>query len=44
MHHVEAVIVEFNPQQVSYESLCKLFFEIDDPEQTDGVGPDLGPQ
>lgn len=44
MHHVEAVIVEFNPQQVSYESLCKLFFEIHDPAQADGVGPDLGPQ
>ena len=43
-HHVEAVIVEFNPQQVSYESLCKLFFEIHDPAQTDGVGPNLGPQ
>lgn len=43
-HHVEAVIVEFNPQQVSYESLCKLFFEIHDPAQTDGVGPDLRPQ
>lgn len=43
-HHVEAVIVEFNPLAVSYESLCKLFFEIHDPAQTDGVGPDLGPQ
>ncbi|MCW4113284.1 peptide-methionine (S)-S-oxide reductase [Segatella copri] len=36
--------MEFNPQQVSYESLCKLFFEIHDPAQTDGVGPDLEPQ
>ena len=43
-HHVEAVIVEFNPLVASYESLCKLFFEIHDPAQTDGVGPDLGPQ
>lgn len=43
-HHVEAVIVEYDAQEVSYEELCKLFFEIHDPAQTDGVGPDLGPQ
>lgn len=43
-HHVEAVIVEFDPQRTSYEQLCKVFFEIHDPAQTDGVGPDLGPQ
>ncbi len=43
-HHVEAVIVEYDPQQVTYTDLCKLFFEIHDPAQTDGVGPDLGPQ
>lgn len=43
-HHVEAIIVEYNPEEVSYESLCKLFFEIHDPAQTDGVGLDLGSQ
>ena len=43
-YHVEAIIVEYNPEEVSYESLCKLFFEIHDPAQTDGVGPDIGSQ
>lgn len=43
-HHVEAVIVEYDPSRTDYTSLCKLFFEIHDPAQTDGVGPDLGPQ
>lgn len=43
-HHVEAVLVEYDPTEVSYTELCKLFFEIHDPAQTDGVGPDKGPQ
>lgn len=43
-HHVEAVIVEFDPSVTDYTQLCQLFFEIHDPAQTDGVGPDLGPQ
>lgn len=42
--HVEAVVVEYDPQKTDYETLCKLFFEIHDPAQTDGVGPDIGPQ
>lgn len=43
-HHVEAVLVEYSPSVVTYTDLCKLFFELHDPAQTDGVGPDLGPQ
>jgi len=42
--HLEAVLVEYDPEVVSYETLCKLFFEIHDPSQTDGQGPDLGSQ
>lgn len=43
-HHVEAVLVDYDADMVSYTDLCKLFFEIHDPAQTDGIGPDLGPQ
>lgn len=42
--HAEAVLVEYDAEQVSYTELCQLFFEIHDPAQTDGIGPDLGPQ
>lgn len=43
-HHIEAILVEYNPAEVSYTDLCKLFFEIHDPAQTDGQGPDKGSQ
>ena len=42
--HVEAVMVEYDPARVSYTSLCKVFFEMHDPSQVDGVGEDRGPQ
>ncbi len=42
--HAEAVKVTYDLAKVSYETLARLFFEIHDPTQTDGQGPDLGPQ
>ena len=42
--HVETVKVEFDPNETSFEELAKLFFEIHDPTQTDGQGPDIGNQ
>ncbi len=42
--HAEAVQVIFNPSQVSFEKLARMFFELHDPTQTNGQGPDIGPQ
>lgn len=42
--HYEAIQVTYDPSITSYEAMAKLFFDIHDPTQTDGQGPDIGEQ
>jgi peptide methionine sulfoxide reductase msrA/msrB len=42
--HAEAVEITFDQNRVTYEDLAKLFFEIHDPTQRGGQGPDMGSQ
>lgn len=42
--HLEAVRVRYDPGTTNFETLAKLFFEIHDPTQADGQGPDIGMQ
>jgi len=42
--HVEAIRVLYDPKKINFETLTRYFFEIHDPTQSDGQGPDRGPQ
>jgi len=42
--HLETTEVEYDTSKTTYEDLVKLFFETHDFTQTNGQGPDIGPQ
>jgi peptide-methionine (S)-S-oxide reductase len=42
--HAEAVLVEYDPDEVSYDELLEAFWNLHDPTQLNRQGPDVGDQ
>ncbi|MEO8568084.1 MAG: peptide-methionine (S)-S-oxide reductase MsrA [Ginsengibacter sp.] len=42
--HAESVMVYYDPSEISYDNLLKVYFAGQDPTQVNGQGPDMGTQ
>ena len=42
--HAEAVLVEFDPNKITYEGLLEIFWKMHDPTTYNRQGPDVGSQ
>ena len=42
--HAEVIQIQFNPDEISYEQLLDVFWELHDPTQLNRQGPDVGTQ
>lgn len=43
-NHAEVVLLEFDPEKVSYKTLLRVFWDIHDPTSLNKQGPDSGTQ
>nr|WP_157843785.1 peptide-methionine (S)-S-oxide reductase [Candidatus Coxiella mudrowiae] len=41
---MKAIRVLYDPQRINYDKVIRYFFEIHNPTQTNGQGPDIGEQ